>query len=332
MKNLFILLSLLLSVSPAWADWHVTRSLPVPGDGGWDYLTFDYPTHRLFISRATHVQVLDVQTGKVVGDIADTPGVHGIALDAESGHGFVSCGKSDSVLMFDMGSLAPLARIPVGKKPDAIIDDPVDQRVFVMNGQSDSTTVIDPSDGHVLGQVPLGGGPEFAAADRDGHVWVNLEDESEVVEVDARQLKVLGTYQLAPGEHPTGLAIDPHHHRLYIGCHNQTLVVFDTHRGRLAGTEPIGKGVDACAFDPGLDLAFSSNGDGTLTVVDGRPLKVVANAPTEAGARTMALDTQDHVVYTCTAKVSSMPTPDERKAGKRPQYADGSFHVLVVSR
>lgn len=315
------------------AGWHVSRTIPVTGDGGWDYMTLDPATHRLYITRFTHVEVIDVSNGAMVGDIPDTQGVHGVALDQATGRGFTSNGNANTVSMFDMKTLNVEATIPVGKKPDSIIDDPFDHRIFVMNSEGSSASAIDPATGKVVGEVALGGDPEFTAADGHGHVFVNLEDKSQVVEFDARTLNVLGHWPVAPGEGPSGMAIDRKHGRLFIGCHNQKMVVFDTKHHRVAGTVPIGAGVDANAYDAGLGLAFSSNGaDGTLTVADGRTLQVLADVKTEDGARTMALDEVNHKVYLCTATIVRHPSHQERMRGMRPDYAPGSFHVLEVSR
>ena len=235
------------------------------------------------------------------------------------------------VTIFDLDTLRTLGQVAVGKKPDAIIYEPLTHRVLTFNGDSESATVIDAASGKVVGTLALGGAPEFAASDDDGHVFVNLEDKSQVVELDAKSLQVLGRWSLAPGEEPTGLAIDRAHHRLFIGCHNRRMVIFDTRAHRAVQTLPIGAGVDATAYDPALRLAFSSNGDGTLTVVSTQPVSVLQNVETMPGARTMALDPETHRVYLVSALMTSNPTPEERKQGKRPRYAPDTFIILVVS-
>ncbi|MHB2018292.1 MAG: beta-propeller fold lactonase family protein [Candidatus Xenobia bacterium] len=319
-RTLLTLLVLCVAVSAATL-WRVTRTIPVAGDGGWDYLTLDVPTQRLFIARWNRVQVLDLVHGRVVGEIPRTAGVHGVALAPALHRGFTSNGNANTVTMFDLQTLKPLQQIPVGQKPDAIVYDRTTSRVFTMNGKSDDCTAIDAETGKVVGTVSLPGKPEFAVVDGGGHLWVNLEDVSEVAEVDTQALSLMGHWTLAPGENPSGLAIDPDHHYLYSGCHNQKMVVFDTQQHQVLEVLPIGKGVDATAFDPALGLAFSSNGDGTLTVVDSHALKVVQTVQTRAGARTMALDPVHHKIWLCTAR---------RRTGRT--YVPGTFVVLEVAR
>lgn len=319
----FLVLATTLSGNAA--PFRVLETVPIGGDGGWDYLICDAATHRLFVTRGTHVQVVDLVSHKVVGDIPNTDGVHGVALAPRFNHGFTSNGKSDTVTMFDYRTLKVLASVKTGKKPDAIVYDPSSQRVFAMNGRGDSATAIDAASGQVVGTVELGGQPEYAAPDGDGHVFANLEDKSEVVEIDSHSLKLLGHWPLAPGESPSGMAADTRGHRLFIGCHNQKMVVFDTKSHTIVTSLPIGKKVDANTYDPATGLAFSSNGDGTLTVVATHPYKVLQNVETLPGARTMALDPLTHRVYLCTARVESAGGP-----GQRPKFVPGSFVILIV--
>lgn len=328
----FIALTLLTGVASAAPVYRLIKTIPVAGDGGWDYLTFDARAHRLYIARATRVQVVDVVSGKLVGEIDDTPGVHGVAIARRLGRGFTSNGKANTVSVFDLQSLKASHQVPVGKNPDAIIYDDASRRVFTMNGESNDSTAINAASGEVAGTVPLGGKPEFAAADGRGHVWVNLEDKNQVVEFDGRSLKVLGRWGLAPGQSPTGLAIDDPNHRLFIGCRNRRLVVFDTRLHKVVTTLPIGSGVDAVGYDPSQGVAFASNGDATLTVAGTHPYAVLHDVATRGGARTMAFDPVRHRVYLCTATVTKMPSPEERKQGMRPEYAPGSFVILVVGQ
>lgn len=319
---------------PAATGYHVLRTYEVGGEGGWDYLTIDSDSRRLFVSRSTHVMVIDADTGKVAGDIADTSGVHGIALAPDLGRGFTSNGKAGTSTVFDLKTLAPITTVKTGDNPDAILYDAFTKRVFTMNGRSSDSTAIDAATAKVVGTVALGGKPEFAVADGQGKIFVNLEDKSEVVEFDAKELKVLAHWPLAPGEEPSGMAIDLKNHRLFIGCGNQKMVVMDSQNGKVLATPAIGEGVDANAFDPTTACAFSSNGDGTLTVVhedDPSTFKVLENAPTGMRARTLALDMKTHNVYLPTAKFEPVEeTKGEKRA--RPKMIPGTFAILVVGK
>src|SRR5207302_1356291 len=222
---------------------------------------------RLYVSHATQVEVVDVDSGSVVGSIPKTPGVHGIALATELGRGFVSDGQSSTVTIFDLKTLKTIGEVPTGKKPDAIIYDPATSRVFVFNGGSNSATVIDAADGKVAGTIDLGGGPEFATADRKGSVFDNLEDEGLVLKIDARKLTVEQRWKTAPCESPSSMAMDRPDWRLFIGCRRQVMGVMDADTGQVITTLPIGDHVDATAFDPETRLIFNSNGDGTISVM-----------------------------------------------------------------
>lgn len=329
-----LLAAMLARHETAWADpqYQVNRVIAVGGDGGWDYLTLDASGQRLFITRATRVQVLETASGKVIGEIPDTAGVHGVALAPDVGRGFTSNGRSNTVTVCDLKTLKVLGQVNVGKKPDAILYDKASHRVFTMNGESGDATAIKADDGTVLGTVPLEGKPEFAAADGQGHVFVNLEDKSRVAEFDSRTLKLLGSWSIAPGEEPSGLGIDPKSQRLFIGCHNRLMVIFDIRQHKAIATVPIGEGVDADAYDRIGGLAFSSNGDGTLTVVGTNPIRVQQVVRTRPGARTMAVDPIHHCVYLCTAKLLKKPDAAERAHGVRPTYVPDSFVVVVVGR
>ncbi len=314
--------------------YHVLRTFEVGGDGGWDYLNVDSESHRLFVSRSSHVMVIDVETGKVVGDIADTAGVHGIALAPEFGRGFTSNGKAGTSTVFDLKTLAPITTVKTGEGPDAIMYDAHTKRVFTMNGRGNDVTAIDAATATVVGTIPLGGKPEFAVSTGDGKVFVNIEDKSEVVCFDPKELKVLSRWPLAPGEEPSGLAIDLKNHRLFVGCANQKMIVLDSTSGRVLATLPIGQRVDANGFDAATGCAFSSNGEGTLTIVheeDPATFKLLENVPTAVGAKTMALDPKTHLVYLGAAKYEA---PAETKGEKRgrPAMIPGSFKILVVGK
>src|SRR5258708_351046 len=273
--------------------YKVVNTYKVGGDGGWDYLTADASARRLYISRATHVIVLDLDSGKTVGDIADTPGVHGIALAPELGRGFVSNGREGTVSIFDLKTLATSSKVKVGDNPDAILYDPATKRVFTFNGRSQDATAIDATNGKVLGTIKLDGRPEFAASDGKGEVFVNIEDKSELTAIDPAKLVVKQSWPLAPCKEPSGLAMDRKNRRLFVGCDNKMMAVVNADTGKVLATPAIGDGVDATAFDDEAGLAFASCGEGVLTVVrEESPDKfsVAENVPTQAGARPLAPD------------------------------------------
>jgi YVTN family beta-propeller protein len=337
--GLSVLLLLVLQSAVARAQqkspsgYRVVNQFKLGGEGGWDYLTFDAKGGRLFISRSTHVMVVDAEKGTVVGDIPDTQGVHGIALVEDIGKGYTSNGRASTVTVFDLKTLKVLKQIPVGKNPDAIMYDPASKRVFTMNGASNDATAIDTKTDTVAGTIPLEGRPEFAVSDERGHVFVNLEDKSAVVEFDPSKLSVLARWPIAPGEEPSGLAIDRKHSRLFSTGANKTLVVLDASTGKVVTTLPIGGGVDAAGFDPETGLVFSSNGDGTLTVIredSADKYSVVENVATRRGARTMALDPKTHRVYLVTAEFGPPPAPTPERPRPRPSIVPGSFTLLVV--
>src|SRR6478735_6956173 len=249
------------------AGYKLEQTVPVKGDGGWDYLTVDPAGRRVYVSHATVVDVLDADSGEVKGQIADTAGVHGIAVAADLGRGFTSNGRADTVTAFDLKTLKPLATIKTGRNPDAILYDPATKRVFAFNGGGKSATVIDAADDKVAGTIDLGGKPEGTTCDGAGHVFVNLEDTAEVLKLDARGLKVLDRWSVAPARLPVSLAVDPATGRLFVGCRSKQLLVLDAKTGKAVATLPIGERVDAGAFDPETKLAFCSCGDGTVTVV-----------------------------------------------------------------
>ncbi len=263
MKRYFATLAAILGLVAVAAlaapptGYHIIKKVTVPGTGGWDYVTVDEAARRVYVSHATQVEVLDADTFALVGTIPNTPGVHGIAIAAEFGRGFISAGKSDSVIIFDLKTLEILGEVKVGKKPDAIIYDPATKRVFAMNGDSDNTTVINTADGKVAGTIDLGGGPEFAVADGKGSVYINLEEKAETVHIDSKTLKVLHHWPLAPGGTATALAFDPQTRRLFAGCRGgQLMVVLDADSGKVITTAPIGERVDAAAYDAAAKLVF----------------------------------------------------------------------------
>jgi len=315
--------------------YHVTRRIPVGGDGYWDYLTVDQAYRRLFVARGVRVQVLDIDADTLVGEIPNTPGVHGVALAPDLGRGFTSNGRGASVTIFDLRTLATLGTVQVpAENPDAIVYDSATRRVFTFNGRSHNATAIDAAAGTVVGTVPLSGKPEFAVSDGAGRIFVNIEDRSEISALDPRALTVVTTWPLAGCEEPTGLALDRAHRRLFAGCGNSRMVVVDADNGRVIATLPIGAGVDDTAFDPGTQLAFSSNGEGTVTVIAAETpdhYRVVANVPTQPGARTMALDGRTHRLFTVTAAFTPAESPTEMNPRPRRGIVPGSFVVLVLT-
>jgi DNA-binding beta-propeller fold protein YncE len=319
----------------AAAGYHVVKKLPLGGEGGWDALTVDSGARRLYISRSTHVMVVDLNTNRVAGDIPNTPGVHGIAVAPELNRGFTSNGRTNTSTIFDLKTLAVLGEVKTGTNPDAILYDPSSRRVFAFNGGSKDATVFDGASGEVVGTVPLGGRPEFAAADSKGKVYVNIEDTSEVAEIDSTKLAVTKRFSLKPGEEPTGIGLDAEHHRVLSGCHNKMMTVLDVAAGAVIATVPIGEGVDGNGFDPGTGMGFSSNGDGTLTVVrESAPGKfeVAQSVSTQSGARTMAFDPKTHNVYLPAAEFAPAPAPTAENPRPRRTMVKDSFVLLVVGK
>src|SRR5208283_3663283 len=314
--------------------YKLSNTYTVGGDGGWDYLTADAAARRLYISRGTHVMVLDLDSGKTVGDIADTPGVHGIPLAPELGRGFTSNGREGTVSIFDLKTLATSSKVKVGDNPDAILYDPATKRVFTFNGRSQDSTAVDGASGKVLGTIKLDGKPEFAASDAKGEIFVNIEDKSELVAIDPNKLEVKAKWPLAPCTEPSGLSIDRKNRRLFVGCDNKMMAVVDADSGKVLATPAIGEGVDATTFDDATGLAFASCGaDGVLTVVkEESPDKfsVAENVTTQKGARTLALDSKTHNVFVVTAQFGPPPAPTADNPHPRRSIAPDSFVVLVV--
>jgi DNA-binding beta-propeller fold protein YncE len=312
------------------SGYHVSKTIPVGGEGFWDYITVDADARRVYVSHGTHVVVLDADTQAVVGDIPDTQGVHGIAIASDAGRGFVSNGRANNVTMFDLKTLKTLGTIPAGTNPDAIIFDAATKRVFAMNGRSGDITAINAADGKVAGTIPVGGKLEFAAADGKGTVYVNVEDKSELVHIDAAKLTVLHRWPLAPCTEPSGLAMDTKTRRLFVGCDNKMMAIVNADTGKIVTTVPTGEGTDANGFDPATSFAFSSNGEGTLTVVhedSADKFTVVENVPTKKSARTMALDLKTHNIFLPAADFDPPPAGE-----KRPKMKADSFVVLMLTR
>jgi len=331
------LLLLVLAVAFAQSGYHKIGKISIPGDGFWDYLTTDPATGRVFVSHGTEVDVVDCEKREVTGTITGLKLVHGIALAPEFNHGFISDGGANQIVVFDLTTLAKVGEVAAGMNPDGIIYDPGSKRVFAFNGRSASATAVDAEKGTLAGTVTLEGKPEFPAPDGKGHVYVNIEDKSEVMEIDSKALTVLNKWPLAPCEEPSGMAMDTKTRRIFSGCDNKIMSVMNADTGKVVATVPIGAGVDATWFDPETKYVLNSCGqDGVLTVIhEDSPDKytVVENVPTEKGARTMALDPKTHTVYLAMAQVEMLP-PAEGDAKGRPRrkVVPGSFGLLEFGR
>jgi hypothetical protein len=317
------------------SGYHLIKKVTLGGEGGWDYLTVDAASRRLFISRGAHVMVVDADSGKLLGDIPNTAGVHGIALVTELNKGFTSNGRTATATIFDLKTLKTLDVVKTDKDPDAIIYDAASKRVFTFNGDAASATAIEAASGKAVGTVALGGGPEFAASDGQGHIFVNLEDKSELLKFDPVTLKVENRWPLAPCESPSGLAIDAAHEILVVGCHNKMMAFVDGNSGKVIGTVPIGQGVDANRFDAQTGFAFASCGDGTITVAhEDSPDKftVVDTISTQRGARTMELDPSNHNLYTVSAEFGATPAATTEHPNPRPAIVPGTFTLFIYGK
>jgi DNA-binding beta-propeller fold protein YncE len=314
----------------AAGSYRFLHEIPVGGEGGWDYLSVDPAAHRLYVSHATKVVVIDTQTDQIVGEIADTPGIHGIAVAPKFGRAFTSNGKENKAGIVDLTTLKTLEKVETGPNPDAILFEPGQGEIYTFNGRGANATVISVDTGKVTATIPLGGKPEFAQADPAAHrVFVNIEDKNEVAVIDTQTHAVTARWPIAPGEEASGMDIDLIHHRLFLGCSNAKLIVLDETNGRVVASLSAGQGIDAAAFDPGTQLAFTSNGrDGTVTVVhEDSPDKftVVQTLKTEPSARTMTVDPVSHKIYLAAARFEA-PVAGSTQ---RPKMIAGTFKVLV---
>ena len=332
-----VVLSLIIAaekrVSGADAPYRIVRQIPIGGEGGWDYLSIDASARRLYVSHGGKIVVVDIDKDAIVGEVTDTPGVHGFALAPELQRGFSSNGRESKAGVVDLTTLKTLLKVPTGGNPDAILYEPGRREVYTFNGQGRSVTVFGAGASNVTATIALPGKPEFAAADpAAGRVYCNIEDSNEVVAIDTRTHQVVATWPTAPGEEPAGLAIDLAHHRLFIGCHNKLMVMMDSKNGNVVATVPIGQGVDANVFDAGTGDAFSSCGEGTVTIAHEDPpdkLTVIQTLVTERGARTMALDPKTHRIYLATAQFEAQPEPVPGAPRQRPKIVPGSMKILV---
>ena len=330
---LAVVLSSGIPTRAAEAPYHLLKEIQIGGDGGWDYLSVDSNARRLYVTHSSKVVVVNLDTDAIVGEVTGTPGVHGFALAPELGRGFSSNGPEAKSSIVDLNTLKTVAKVTTGANPDAILYDPGHKAVYTFNGAGKSATVFDATTGTVAATIPLGGQPEFATVDpQAARIYVNIEDTSEVAVIDTSTHQVVGRWPIAPGEEASGMAIDLTNHRLFIGCHNQLMVMMDSTNGKVLAHVPIGQGIDANAFDPGTHLAFSSNGEGNLTIAHEETpdtLKVVQTLKTERGARTMTLDPKTHRIYLATSKFEPAAETAPGASRPRPRPVAGSFKVLV---
>ncbi len=316
-------------------NYKVIRRIPVAGEGGWDYLKVDPDMKRIYISRGTHMTIIDETSGKVLGDIPDTKGIHGIAWAAELNKGFTSNGQADSVTVFDLKTLKPTAEIKVtGGNPDSIIYDPQTKRVFTFNKRGLNATVIDATNNQVVGTIALGGNPEEPALDGKGGLYINLEDKSAISKFDTKTLKqVGGPWPLAPCEGPTGLAMDTKNRRLFAAC-DKVVAVVNADTGKVVASPAIGGDPDGDGYDPGLGLIFASCREGLISIIrQESPDKYTpaGNVTTQFGTRTMTLDPKTHHVFTVTADFKPAPPPSPGNPRPRPQQIPGTFVVLELA-
>ena len=339
--TLALAVALLLALAPRagaqqdpTARYERVHKIAIGGEGGWDFLEVDAANRRLHVTRGTRVVVFDLDTEKVVGEIPDTPGVHGVAFVPDLRRGFTSNGGDSTATAFDTRTLKTLGKVKAHGRPDIIYFEPVSRRVFTFNHGTNDTTAIDPDAMKAVGTLPLGGVPELAVSDDKGHIFVNLEDTSEIVEFDARALKVLRRFSLAPGEEPTGLAFDSKHRKLFSTCANRKLVVADADSGKVVQTLAIGPGPDGCIYDAEQELVFCpGGGDGSLTIIreesPGR-YAVARTIKTQVSAKTIAMDPKTHRLYLSAATPEPSPAVKAKGKGGRRRYVPGSFVVLVV--
>jgi DNA-binding beta-propeller fold protein YncE len=333
MRRILITLSL-CAASASAQTYHITQTFKLGGTGSWDYVVPDPARHRVFIGRQDRVMVVDETTGKLLGEVTNIHGAHGVAVAERSGHGFATSGNDSSVVMFDLTTFKTLGKIPAAEDADAVIYDPASNRVFTFNGDANSSTVIDPA-GKLVTNIMLGGKPEYGASAGDGKVYVNLTDKSEIVEIDANSLTVTRRWSTAPCKNPVAMAIDVKNHRLFSGCRSGVMAISDYKNGKVVATVPIGTGVDGAGFDPATGDAFASNADGTLTVIhQDTPdtYHIVETVKTMTASRNMGLDPTTHAIYLAGASFEAPPTTTAGTPTRRGPMVPGSFVVLVVER
>jgi DNA-binding beta-propeller fold protein YncE len=313
------------------SSYWVAHTYVLGGEGSWDYVVPDPPSHRLFIARQNRVMVVDEESGMLLGEVTGIQGAHGTAVAEATGHGFATSGNDQSVVMFDLKTFKALGRIPAAEDADAILYDSASNRVFTLNGDAHSSTVIDPRQGTLITNIPLGGKPEYGASAADGKVYANLTDTAEVVEIDAKAATVTRRWPTAPCKNPVAMAIDTAHHRLFSGCRSGVMAVSDYQAGKVVATVPIGMGVDGAGYDPATGDAFASNADGTLTVIhQDTPdqYHVAQTLETPPGSRNMGLDHTNHRIFVVSAKFGPPPATGRGRGPVLP----GSFTLMVIER
>ena len=334
MRRSILLLSFFAAPPLSAQAYTITHTYTVGGDGNWDYVAPDASNHRLFIGRSNRVMVVDMNDGHLIGEITGLNGAHGAALAPGTRRGFATSGKDSSVVMFDSRTYKTLGRIPAAEDADAIIYDPASRRIFTFNGDANSSTAIDPRKGTLITNIPLGGKPEEGLSARNGMLYVNLTDSSQIAEIDARNMRVTRRWSTAPCKNPVSMAIDTRHRRLFSGCRSGEMAVSDYRSGRVITTLPIGRGVDGAGYDPVTRDAYASNADGTLTVIhQDTPdtYHVVENVQTAQGARTMGLDPASHRLYVVSARFGPVPADSTATNPRRwPPILPGTFMVMVV--
>ena len=322
------------AASMAQQPYHIMDHWKIGGTGGWDYLIADPGAHRLYVTHGQRVEVIDASNGKIIGAITGLKGTHGVALDPDGRFGYISDGGANAVVIFDRNTLATVATVPAGTNPDGITYEPTTKTVWAFNGRSQNVTVIDTASQSVVATIALPGKPEFPQADGKGHVFDNIEDKNSVVQLDAQAKKLTATWPLSGCDSPSGMSIDPAHHRLFSVCDGGKMGVLDTETGKQIATPAIGEGPDAAAYNAKAQLAFSSNGgDGTLSVVDAaHGYTTVESLPTQKGARTMAYDSAADRVYVVTAQFGPRPEATAANPRPRPAIVPDSFTIIVIGR
>ena len=334
LRSLVALAACTLAASAfAQQPYRVVDHWKIGGTGGWDYLLADPGAHRLYVTHGPRVEILDTDTGKVVGAITGLKGTHGVALDEDGKLGYISDGGANAVVVFDRKTLATVASIPAGTNPDGITYEPMTKTVWAFNGRSKNATVIDTASRSVIATIALPGKPEFPQADGKGHVFDNIEDMNSIVRLDAPSKTLTDTWKLAGCDSPSGMAIDREHGRLFSVCDGKKMAVVDSGSGKVISLPEIGDGPDAAGYDDKRQLAFSSNGEGTLTVVDAKSgYKVLEQLPTMKGARTMAYDSGKDRVYVVTAEQGPRPEPSATNPHPRPAIVPDTFQIIVIGR
>lgn len=335
-----LLMILALGTSRVYADegtkaYHILQQVKLPDEGGWDYLKMDSDARRLYITHETEVLVLDADTYKVIGKVEGIHGAHGVALAPELGKGFVTSGKSGTVVVFDLKTLKKISEITAQKDADAIVYDSATTQIFTFNGDSANSTVINAATGQVVKTLDLDGSPEFAVADGHGHIFDCLENKNVILEIDTQKLEIENKWPLSPAEKPSGIAMDVENNRLFIGCRDKLLAVMNAENGKVVKTLPIGDHIDATYFDPASGTVFNSCGDGTLSVVQENSAdnyQVVENAKTQPGARTMAFDSKTGHVFLATADMQPAPTPTQDNPKPRRKMVPGTFRLIILSQ